>query len=82
MQKGDNRSSLIDDGAREQFTAVKDSLPPALPEDRSTSGISPYLWNKAYDSIKEREPELVETYEKILSQQIVEGTPNRDIRVE
>lgn len=60
--------------------AINDPPSPAVPEEPTTSSISFRLWNEAYDSIKEKQSELVETYEKILSQQIAEGMPYRVAR--
>lgn len=44
-----------------------------VPEELPTSAISSRLWNKAYDNLKEKEAELVDTYERLLSQQLVAG---------
>jgi hypothetical protein len=45
----------------------------AIPEESPTTLVSSRLWNKAYNNLKDKESELVDTYERILSQQIVEG---------
>lgn len=44
-----------------------------IPEESPTTLVSSRLWNKAYNNLKDKESELVDTYERILSQQIVEG---------
>ncbi|KAK1764019.1 hypothetical protein QBC33DRAFT_211496 [Phialemonium atrogriseum] len=69
---GENRLSPINDRVPGPVEARNDPPSPVLPEEPTKAGISFRLWNEAYDSIEEKQSELVETYEKILSQQIAE----------
>jgi hypothetical protein len=43
-----------------------------VPKYQATKEISFRLWNKAYDNLKGAEPDLVETFEKVLSRQLSE----------
>ncbi|GKU11177.1 unnamed protein product, partial [Fusarium langsethiae] len=58
------------------------SQPPPSPPTSTDAETSPLpslqerLWNRAYDKLKENEPELVEAYEKILSVKLHQKTPS------
>ena len=45
----------------------------------SSAEPSGHIWDKAYDDLKEREPKIINAYEHILSQELVEDNPGRNL---
>ena len=45
----------------------------------SPSTLSEQIWNKAYDDLKRREPKIIDAYERILSQELIEDNSGRDL---
>lgn len=45
----------------------------------SPSELSGRIWNKAYDDLKGREPKIIDAYEHILSQELIEDKSGRDL---